>query len=380
MNIKLPGSLRVKKIILIILVIISVCVLSYEFIQNKNNKKDNSNSKQEEFIGDNDSGEESKENSEVFNNNASEETSKESKENVYSEKEETLYNEAYNLFFSNKYEEAIKINPLIIEDVKTEKDFDPVRGSQKFENLIKELVMKRHCWRDEDMFNVLVVDDEKEIRDAIEIYLRGEHLNVFKAEDGIEALEILEEQKIHLIILDVMMPRLDGIRTCLKIRENQNLPIIMLSAKGEDSDKILGLNVGADDYITKPFNHLELVARVKSQLRRYEKPLNVEAGKDIIKVKDLVIDTVAKKITVRGEEVKVTATEYKILHLLASNLGKVFSIKEIYEKVWEENFYKSENTVTVHIRRIREKIEINTKEPEYIKVVWGIGYKIEKDS
>ena len=227
------------------------------------------------------------------------------------------------------------------------------------------------------MFNVLVVDDEKEIRDAIEIYLRGEHLNVFKAEDGIEALEILEEQKIHLIILDVMMPRLDGIRTCLKIRENQNLPIIMLSAKGEDSDKILGLNVGADDYITKPFNHLELVARVKSQLRRYENPLSMD-NKDFIKVKDLEIDTVAKSVKVRGEEIKVTATEYKILVLLASNLGRVYSIKEIYEKVWEEPFYKSENTVTVHIRRIREKIEINTKEPEYIKVVWGIGYKIEK--
>ena len=227
------------------------------------------------------------------------------------------------------------------------------------------------------MFNVLVVDDEKEIRDAIEIYLRGENLNVFKAEDGLQALDILEQEKIHLIILDVMMPKLDGIRTCLKIRETQNLPIIMLSAKGEDSDKILGLNVGADDYITKPFNHLELVARVKSQLRRYEKPLNVE-DKGVVKVRDLEIDTLAKKITVRGEEIKVTATEYKILHLLASNLGKVFSIKEIYEKVWEEMFYKSENTVTVHIRRIREKIELNTKEPEYIKVVWGIGYKIEK--
>lgn len=230
------------------------------------------------------------------------------------------------------------------------------------------------------MFNVLVVDDEKEIRDAIEIYLRGENLKVFKANDGIEALEILKDEKIHLIILDIMMPRLDGIRTCLKIREKENLPIIMLSAKGEDSDKILGLNVGADDYMTKPFNHLELVARVKSQLRRYEKPLNTGESDDVIKVKDLVIDTIAKKITLRDEEVKVTATEYKILHLLASNIGKVFSIKEIYEMVWEEPFYKSENTVTVHIRRIREKIELNTKEPEYIKVVWGIGYKIEKEN
>lgn len=227
------------------------------------------------------------------------------------------------------------------------------------------------------MFNILVVDDEKEIRDAINIYLRGENLRVFNASNGIEALEILEEKNIHLIVLDIMMPKMDGIKTCLKIRETNNIPIIMLSAKGEDSDKILGLNVGADDYITKPFNHLELVARVKSQLRRYENPLSMD-NKDFIKVKDLEIDTVAKSVKVRGEEIKVTATEYKILVLLASNLGRVYSIKEIYEKVWEEPFYKSENTVTVHIRRIREKIEINTKEPEYIKVVWGIGYKIEK--
>lgn len=229
------------------------------------------------------------------------------------------------------------------------------------------------------MYNVLVVDDEKEIRDAIEIYLRGEKLNVIKAEDGLEALDILESKQIHIIILDIMMPKLDGIKTCLKIRESKNIPIIMLSAKGEDSDKILGLNVGADDYITKPFNHLELVARVKSQLRRYEKPLKIEDS-SVIKVKDLEIDTLLKKITVRGEEIKATATEYKILLLLASNLGRIFSIKEIYEKVWEEPFYKSENTVTVHIRRIREKIELNTKEPEYIKVVWGIGYKIEKEN
>ena len=228
------------------------------------------------------------------------------------------------------------------------------------------------------MFNVLVVDDEKEIRDAIDIYLRGEGIKVIKAKDGIEALEILENEKIHLIILDIMMPRLDGIQTCLKIRKNKNLPIIMLSAKSEDSDKILGLNVGADDYIAKPFNNLELIARVKSQLRRYEKPLDLEENQDIIKVKDLIINNKEKTIFLRGEEIKVTATEFKILHLLASNLGKVFSIKEIYENVWEETFYRSENTVTVHIRRIREKIELNTKEPEYIKVVWGVGYKIEK--
>jgi DNA-binding response OmpR family regulator len=228
------------------------------------------------------------------------------------------------------------------------------------------------------MFNVLVVDDEKEIRDAIDIYLRGEGIKVVKAKDGIEALEILEKEKIHLIILDIMMPRLDGIQTCLKIRESKNLPIIMLSAKGENTDKIIGLNVGADDYIAKPFNNLELVARVKSQLRRYQKPLVLEENKDIIKVKDLIINNKEKTIFLRGEEIKVTATEFKILHLLASSLGKVFSIKEIYENVWEETFYRSENTVTVHIRRIREKIELNTKDPEYIKVVWGVGYKIEK--
>ena len=229
------------------------------------------------------------------------------------------------------------------------------------------------------MYNILVVDDDKEIVESIEIYLRNEGYKVFKAYDGLEALDILTNEEIHLILMDIMMPKLDGIKTCLKIRESKNIPIIMLSAKGEDSDKILGLNVGADDYITKPFNNLELVARVKSQLRRYEKPLSIEES-SVIKVKDLEIDTLLKKITVRGEEIKATATEYKILLLLASNLGRVFSIKEIYEKVWEEPFYKSENTVTVHIRRIREKIELNTKEPEYIKVVWGIGYKIEKEN
>ena len=167
-------------------------------------------------------------------------------------------------------------------------------------------------------------------------------------------------------------------RTCLKIRESRNIPIILLSAKSEDSDKILGLNIGADDYVTKPFNHLELVARVKSQLRRYDYPLNRENTQDLIVIKDLTIDTVNKQVSLRGENIKLTATEYKILTLLASHPGRIFSIKEIYERVWEEPFYKSENTVTVHIRRMREKIEINSKEPEYIKVVWGLGYKIDK--
>ncbi|MDU4891292.1 MAG: response regulator transcription factor [Clostridium sp.] len=227
-------------------------------------------------------------------------------------------------------------------------------------------------------YNILVVDDEKEICNAIEIYLKREGYNVYKAYDGIEALELLGENNIHLILLDVMMPKLDGIKTCLKIREDQNIPIIILSAKSENVDKIIGLNSGADDYITKPFNHLELLARVKSQLRRYEKPLNVENinVKDKIIIKDLEIDTTKKTTTLRGEEIKLTATEYGILVLLASNPGKVFSIKEIYENVWKAPFYHSENTVTVHIRRMREKIEVNAKNPEYIKVVWGVGYKI----
>lgn len=228
-------------------------------------------------------------------------------------------------------------------------------------------------------FNILVVDDEKEICNAIEIYLKREGYNVYKAFDGIEALDILGSNNIHLILLDVMMPKLDGIKTCLKIRESLNIPIIILSAKSENVDKIIGLNSGADDYITKPFNHLELLARVKSQLRRYEKPLNVENinVKDKIIIKDLEIDTTKKITTLRGEEVKLTATEYGILLLLASNPGKVFSIKEIYEKVWKAPFYHSENTVTVHIRRMREKIEFNPKNPEYIKVVWGVGYKMD---
>ena len=231
---------------------------------------------------------------------------------------------------------------------------------------------------EKEKFNVLVVDDEKEIRDAIDIYLRGEGINVIKAGDGFEALEILDKEDIHLVVLDIMMPKLDGMRTCLKIRESRNIPIILLSAKSEDSDKILGLNIGADDYVTKPFNHLELLARVKSQLRRYDYPLNRENTQDLIVIKDLTIDTVNKQVSLRGENIKLTATEYKILTLLASHPGRIFSIKEIYERVWEEPFYKSENTVTVHIRRMREKIEINSKEPEYIKVVWGLGYKIDK--
>ena len=225
---------------------------------------------------------------------------------------------------------------------------------------------------------VLVVDDEKEIRDAIEIYLKNEGITVIKAKDGLEAIEKLNEHVIHLIILDVMMPRLDGITTTFKIREKQNIPIIILSAKSEDTDKILGLQVGADDYVTKPFNPLELVARVKSQLRRYVTLGTYEGIKKIIDLNGLTLDQSAKEVTVHGEVVKLTPTEYKIVELLMTNPGRVFSINEIYERVWNEPGYNAENTVAVHIRKIREKIEIDPKNPRYLKVVWGIGYKMEK--
>ncbi|ARC84340.1 hypothetical protein U732_885 [Clostridium argentinense CDC 2741] len=227
-------------------------------------------------------------------------------------------------------------------------------------------------------YSVLAVDDDKEIRDAIEIYLKNEDINVFKAMDGIEALNILEKEEIHLILMDIMMPRMDGIKATFKIRESKNIPIIMLSAKSEDTDKILGLNIGADDYITKPFNPLELVARVKSQLRRYTSLGNFKGSDDVIIVRGLILNKSTKSITIDGEEARMTPLEYKILELLMENKGRVFSIDEIYEKVWRESSYNSENTVAVHIRRIREKIEINPKEPKYLKVVWGIGYKIEK--
>ncbi|MEF9951423.1 MAG: response regulator transcription factor [Clostridium sp.] len=228
-------------------------------------------------------------------------------------------------------------------------------------------------------YNVLVVDDEKEIRDAIEIYLRGEGIKTFKAENGYDALETLLEEDINLIILDIMMPKMDGITTCIKIREEKNIPIIMLSAKSEDSDKILGLNIGADDYITKPFNPLELIARVKSQLRRYLTLGNAsaEAKDDEIIIKELKINKTSREVFVDGTKVHLTPIEYSILILLSQNKGRVFSSTEIYRRVWKEEPVNVESTVTVHIRRIREKIEINPKDPKYIKVVWGIGYKIE---
>lgn len=227
-------------------------------------------------------------------------------------------------------------------------------------------------------FNVLIVDDEYEIREAIEIYLKNEGIRVFKAVDGLEALEVLKAEEIHLILMDIMMPRMDGIKATFKIRESKNIPIIMLSAKSEDTDKILGLNMGADDYITKPFNPMELIARVKSGLRRYTNLGNYKESVDEINVRGLILNKNTKMVTVYGKELRLISTEYKILELLMANKGRVFSIEEIYERVWEETIYNGENTVSVHIRRIREKIEINPKEPDYLKVVWGIGYKIEK--
>lgn len=228
--------------------------------------------------------------------------------------------------------------------------------------------------------NILVCDDDKEIVEAIEIYLQQEGYQVFRAYDGEDALKILKEEEIHLLIIDVMMPKLDGIRATLKIREESSIPIIILSAKSEDTDKILGLNIGADDYITKPFNPLELVARVKSQLRRYTKLGNAaENGQAVYQVGGLAINDELKEVTVDGEIVKLTPIEYNILLLLMKNQGKVFSINQIYENIWNEDAIGADNTVAVHIRHIREKIEINPKEPRYLKVVWGVGYKIDKN-
>lgn len=226
--------------------------------------------------------------------------------------------------------------------------------------------------------NILICDDDKEILEAITIYLSNEGYTIFKAANGLEALEIVEANEIHLIIMDIMMPKMDGIRATLKLREERNLPIIMLSAKAEETDKILGLNMGADDYITKPFSPLELIARVKSQLRRYTALGSLEAKNSRYKSGGLEIDDEQKLVWVDGEEVKLTPVQYKILQLLTANAGRVFSIEEIYERVWQESPYHAENTVAVHIRKIREKIEINPKEPKYLKVVWGIGYKVEK--
>lgn len=225
---------------------------------------------------------------------------------------------------------------------------------------------------------ILVCDDDKEIVEAIEIYLMQEGYDVEKAYDGIQAVEIMKNKKIDLMIIDVMMPKLDGIRATLQIRKESRVPIIILSAKTEDADKILGLNVGADDYVTKPFNPLELVARVKSQLRRYTTlSSNDAAGDKVYEAGSLLVNDDLKKVTVDGEEVKLTPIEYNILLLLLKNKGKVYSINEIYESIWNEEAIGADNTVAVHIRHIREKIEINPREPRYLKVVWGVGYKIE---
>ncbi|MGN0025955.1 MAG: response regulator transcription factor [Clostridium sp.] len=232
---------------------------------------------------------------------------------------------------------------------------------------------------------ILIVDDEKEIRDLIDIYLKGEDYETIKAENGEEALKLLEENDVDLIILDIMMPKVNGIEACLKIREQREMPIIMLSAKSEDMDKILGLNTGADDYLTKPFNPLELVARVKSQLRRYKRfnrltsQLEMENKQEnILEIDELIVNLETHEIFKDGKEIKLTPTEFDILVLLGENRGKVFSIENIYNSVWKQDFMQSDNTVMVHIRKVREKIEEDPRNPKYIKTVWGVGYKIDR--
>lgn len=225
--------------------------------------------------------------------------------------------------------------------------------------------------------NILVVDDDREIVESISIFLSGEGYKVFKAYDGIDALDTLSENEVHLMILDIMMPRLDGIRTLMKLRESRNIPVILLSAKSEDADKILGLTAGADDYVTKPFNPSELVARVKSQIRRYTTFGSIGKQNGEIVIDGLIVNTENKTVKVDGEAVRLTPIEYKILELLARNKSRVFSSEDIYRNVWNEDTVVGDNTIAVHIRHIREKIEINPKEPKYLKVVWGIGYKID---
>ena len=233
-----------------------------------------------------------------------------------------------------------------------------------------------------EMYRILICDDDKEIVKAIEIYLSREGYEIEKAYNGKQAMQIIKEKEIHLLILDIMMPEMDGMQVAKEVRKEKGIPIIMLSAKSEDYDKIEGLNTGADDYVTKPFNPLELIARVNSQIRRYTSLGSLskkEEEKDYIyKSGQLRIDDSTKQVTVEGKEVKLTPTEYNILKFLLKNKGKVYSIEQIYENVWEDEAYGAENLIAVHIRHIREKIEINPKEPKYLKVIWGIGYKIEK--
>ena len=225
--------------------------------------------------------------------------------------------------------------------------------------------------------NVLVVDDDREIVDSISIFLSGEGYKVLKAYDGIEALGILAENDVHLMILDIMMPKLDGIKTLMKLRESRNIPVILLSAKSEDTDKIFGLTAGADDYVTKPFNPSELMARVKSQIRRYTTLGSIGKQNGEIVIDGLCVNTESKTVKADGEAVRLTPIEYKILELLVRNRGRVFSTEDIYSNVWNEQNIVGDNTIAVHVRHIREKIEINPKEPKYLKVVWGIGYKID---
>lgn len=230
------------------------------------------------------------------------------------------------------------------------------------------------------MHTILICDDDRDIVSALDIYLASEGYRTLKAYNGLEAIQAVERNEVHLILMDIMMPELDGIRATARLREGSNIPIILLTAKSEDADKILGLNIGADDYITKPFNPLELVARVKSQLRRYTQlgNMNQQAEGQVFKCGGLQINDDNKEVTVDGDPIKLTPIEYNILLLLVKNAGKVFSIDEIYEQIWNEEAIGADNTVAVHIRHIREKIEINPREPKYLKVVWGVGYKIEK--
>ena len=225
--------------------------------------------------------------------------------------------------------------------------------------------------------NILVVDDDREIVDSIGIFLSGEGYKVFKAYDGLEALATLSENEVHLMILDIMMPKLDGIKTLMKLRESRNIPVILLSAKSEDNDKIFGLTAGADDYVTKPFNPSELMARVKSQLRRYTTLGSIGKQNGEIIIDGLCVNTEQKIVKVDGESVRLTPVEYKILELLVRNRGRVFSAEDIYSNVWNEDTVVGDNTIAVHVRHIREKIEINPKEPRYLKVVWGVGYKVD---
>lgn len=229
------------------------------------------------------------------------------------------------------------------------------------------------------MYNILICDDEKDIVNALKIYLHDENYRLFEAFDGGEALEVIEKNEIHLVLMDIMMPEMDGISAMVKMREHSNVPVILITAKSEDADKVLGLTVGADDYITKPFNPVEVTARVKSQLRRYMQLGGGNVRPETVRVGGIELDDVEKTVTLDGEAVALTPTEYEILRLLMQNPGQVFSPKEIYKRIWNDLPYGSENTVAVHIRHLREKLEINPAEPRYIKVVWGQGYKCEKD-